>query len=130
MIRLCAVGMRWQYLRRRVVWPTLVVAGAATATGCNNQDCAGVGGGYSPPTDTTVAIHGSIVLAAGTGGSCNGGPIVADALTHWQVTDSAIVSVIVLDSLHAQINGLALGTTSVVASADGFGPATTLVTVR
>jgi hypothetical protein len=84
-----------------------------------------------PPADTTVALHASIVLAAGTGGSCSGtGPISSSDLTHWQVVDSSIVSIMVLDSLHARISGLAIGTTVVTASANGFVGSTTQVTVR
>jgi hypothetical protein len=90
-----------------------------------------VGAIFVPPADTTVAVHASIVLAAGTGGSCSpGGPVSAGTLTHWQVGDSTIASVAVLDSLHARITGLAVGTTSVVATANGFVGSTTLVIVR
>jgi hypothetical protein len=106
-----------------------LIGGSTAASGCG--DCAGIGASYMPPADTTVALHGNIVLAAGTGGSCQGtGPISASALTHWQAVDSSIVSIVVLDSLHARINGLAVGTTAVTASANGFLGSTTQVTVR
>jgi len=106
-----------------------LLVGTTALSGCG--DCAGVGALYVPPADTMVALHASIVLAAGTGGSCHAtGPISADAQTHWQVGDSTIVSVEALDSLHARITGLAVGTTSVVASANGFIGSTTLLTVR
>jgi hypothetical protein len=97
--------------------------------GCHVDDCADVGAVLRSPADTTVALHGSIVLAAGTGGSCIGGPI-SYAQTHWQSADSTIVSVAVIDSIHVRINGLAVGTTSVTASENGSAFSTTQVTVR
>ncbi len=107
-----------------------ICVAAAAAVGCGKSDCAGVGVEYFPPTDTTVALHETIVLAAGTGGRCNGGPVTFGTLTHWHVGDSTIVSVVVVDSVHAQINGLATGTTTVMASANGFFGSTTIVTVH
>lgn len=111
----------------------LIAAIAVATAGCGDKVCAGQGVEYRLPADTTVALHQSIVLAAGTGGTCGPtSPVSADALTHWQVGDSTIVSVVVLDSLHARISGLAVGTTAVTAtaSADGYPGSTTLVTVR
>lgn len=123
-------------MRKRETARLVVLIGAiAVATaGCGGDKvCAGQGVGYRLPADTTVALHQSIVLAAGIGETCGPtSPVSADALTHWQVGDSTIVSVVVLDSLHARISGLAVGTTSVTAtsSANGYAGSTTLVTVR
>jgi hypothetical protein len=106
----------------------------ACATECKPVEnvCAGLGVELRLPADTTVALHQSIVLAAGSGGTCAGltSPVEADALTHWQAGDSSIVSVTALDSLHARIDGLGLGTTIVMASWNGIGTSSTLVTVR
>jgi hypothetical protein len=111
---------------RLVAWICLIVG---TAAGCHVGDCADLGSTLLSPADTTVALHGSIVLAAGTGGSCNRGPFTYGQ-AHWQSSDSTIVSVVVIDSIHARINGLAAGATAVTASANGFIGSTTLVTVR
>jgi hypothetical protein len=114
----------------RLIAGIAVVVGAAAA--CGDKVCAGQGVDLHTPADTTVALHQSIVLAAGSAGTCGGptSPISADALTQWQAGDSSIVSVAALDSLHARINGLALGTTSVMASWQGFVGSTIRVTVR
>jgi hypothetical protein len=122
-------AMRTRTTARLFACLGMIAVGTAA---CGDKVCAGEGVDLRTPADTTVALHQSIVLAAGLGGTCGGptGPVSADALTHWQVGDSSIVSVVVLDSLHARINGLALGTTSVMASWDGIVGSTTLVTVR
>ena len=106
-----------------------VVAGATVACG-DPVVCADEGGDIHPPADTTVALHQSIVLEAGSGGRCNGGPLSIDEQTHWQVGDSTIVSLVVLDLGHVRINGLSVGTTSVTASSLHLLATTTLVTVR
>jgi hypothetical protein len=118
-------------ITRRFAWIALI---AGAMVGCISADCAGVGIVYYPPADTTVALGETIVLRAGTGGACTvGGPITPDALTYWQAFDPTVVSIVVLDSLHAEITGTARGTTSVITSnSPTFVPtySTTAVTVR
>jgi hypothetical protein len=106
---------------------------AAVTEACAASTCADTEAVIKPPADTTVALHQSIVLQAGVGGECvNKGPtsITISSTMQWQVGDSTIVSINVLDSSHARLNGLAVGTTSVVASANGYPGSTTLVTVH
>jgi hypothetical protein len=108
----------------------LIALTAGSTAACSDGACAGVGVSIYPPADTTVALHKSIVLEAGAGGRCIGGPVSIDEQTHWVVDDTTIVSLAVLDSAHVRITGLSVGTTSVTASSPHLSSSTTLVTVR
>ena len=115
---------------RIILWIGLL---GCVAVGCTSGDCADVGTAAFPPADTTVSLGQSIVLTAGQGGRCIGGPVTFSSVASWKANDSTIVSIAVLDSSRALITGRAVGSTLVIASVS---PAfagtwsTTQVTVR
>jgi hypothetical protein len=64
------------------------------------------------PDTTTIKVGASATAVAGSAyGGCDRGPPPADFV--WKISDSAIVSVVSLDSIHARIQGLRPGTATV-----------------
>jgi hypothetical protein len=64
------------------------------------------------PDTTTIKVGASTIAIAGaTWGGCETGPPPPDFV--WKVADSTVVSVVPLDSVHARIQGLRPGTSTV-----------------
>ena len=82
------------------------------------------------PRTVTLSVGGTTLATAGTTqGACDDGPPPADFL--WTVADSTIASAVPLDSIHARIQALRPGLTTVTAAyrSSGRGPGGVEVTV-
>ena len=89
-----------------VVWA--IVFGAVVAVGCSDSPtvvCPAILHlKPSVPDTTTIKVGAATIAIAGaTWGGCETGPPRPDFV--WKASDSAVVSVVALDSIHARIQG-------------------------
>ena len=114
------------------LWIVATVLAAATL-GCSNVPTVCPAILVAKPTlpDTTTINVGAstIAIAGATWGGCETGPPPPDFV--WQASDSTVVSVTTLDSLHARIQGLRPGTATVTPfyRSSRFAPSSVKVTV-
>jgi len=97
----------------------VVPIGLAAAAGCGGSPtvvCPGILESKSTVPDTTTIKVGAstIAIAGATWGGCETGPPPPDFI--WRASDSAVVSVTALDSIHARIQGLRPGIATVTPS--------------
>jgi hypothetical protein len=91
-----------------------VVSAMALAAACTDpgRDCAGIGRGSPTLPDTaTIKVSASIIAIAGQSyGVCFGEPEHPTPRQYlWDISDSSVVTVAPLDSIHARITGMRIG---------------------